>query len=99
MKFHLSIIVLCIALVPALLNAEVLGPCGTGDAQKPAMTPAASQVTAIAAPVQRLLLPGEKAPNFELAALIGKKVKKIKLSDFDGKWRVVCFYPADFTFV
>ena len=99
MKFYVLIIALCIVCTPAMLSAEVFGPCGTDDAQKPAMAPAAGNVAAQVAPVQRLLLPGEKAPNFELVALVGKEVKKIKLSDFDGKWRVVCFYPADFTFV
>jgi alkyl hydroperoxide reductase subunit AhpC len=47
----------------------------------------------------RVPLPGEQAPNFMLPAVVGTQVKNIKLSDYDGKWRVVCFYPADFTFV
>jgi len=25
--------------------------------------------------------------------------KPIKLSDYKGKWIVICFYPGDFTFV
>jgi hypothetical protein len=84
------------------LHAQVLGPCGTPDANKPAAAapaaaPAAPQ--AAAAQVSRVPLPGEQAPNFSLPAVIGKQVKQIKLSDYAGKWRVVCFYPADFTFV
>ncbi len=81
--------------------SEVLGPCGTSDAQKPAAAIAKAQgQPAMAAPeVMPIPLPGQKAPNFELPALVGNKVKNIKLSDYDGKWRVVCFYPADFTFV
>ena len=27
------------------------------------------------------------------------EVKTVKLSDYDGKWRVLCFFPAAFTFV
>ena len=73
--------------------ADVLGPCGTAEADSPAA------VTAPAAAVSRLPMPGDQAPNFELDAVVGDEVKKIKLSDYDGKWRVVCFYPADFTFV
>jgi hypothetical protein len=90
-------------LVAFPLQAEVLGPCGTPDAQKPAA--AAQSEAPAAAPaaparqVHKIPLPGEQAPNFELAAVVGDEVKKIKLSDYDGKWRVVCFYPADFTFV
>jgi len=38
-------------------------------------------------------------PDFELDAFIKKEIKKIKLSDYKGKWVVLIFYPADFTFV
>ncbi len=41
----------------------------------------------------------KEAPGFETDALKGKGFKKIKLSDFRGKWVVLFFYPADFTFV
>lgn len=41
----------------------------------------------------------EKIPDFELDALHGNAIKKIKLSDYRGKWMVFIFYPADFTFV
>ena len=49
--------------------------------------------------VQQVLLPGQRAINFELISVVGEEIKNVKLSDFNGKWRVVCFYPADFTFV
>jgi len=42
---------------------------------------------------------GQKAPDFEANAYVDGDFKKIKLSDYDGKWVVVCFYPGDFTFV
>lgn len=42
---------------------------------------------------------GQKIPNLELDAYVGEQVKKIRLGDFSGKWLVVVFYPADFTFV
>ncbi len=42
---------------------------------------------------------GTKAPDFEAMAYHNGDFKKVKLSDFDGKWRVLCFYPGDFTFV
>lgn len=41
----------------------------------------------------------KKAPDFEENALIENKIKKIKLSDYVGKWVILFFYPADFTFV
>jgi peroxiredoxin (alkyl hydroperoxide reductase subunit C) len=43
---------------------------------------------------------GKEAPDFEATAYItGKGFKNIKLSDYRGKWIVLCFYPGDFTFV
>jgi peroxiredoxin (alkyl hydroperoxide reductase subunit C) len=42
---------------------------------------------------------GKKAPDFEAPAFHAGKFKKIKLSDYLGKWVVLCFYPGDFTFV
>ena len=42
---------------------------------------------------------GKPAPDFELTAFIGDGFKNIRLSDYKGKWIVLCFYPGDFTFV
>ena len=41
----------------------------------------------------------QQAPEFEEDAFINEEIKKIKLGDFRGKWLVLFFYPADFTFV
>ncbi len=43
---------------------------------------------------------GKEAPDFEANAFVaGEGFKPIKLSDYNGQWIVVCFYPGDFTFV
>ena len=42
---------------------------------------------------------GQQIPDFELEAFQNNEVKKIKLSSYKGKWIVLAFYPADFTFV
>lgn len=42
---------------------------------------------------------GKPAPDFELSAFQGGRFKNIRLSDYKGKWIVICFYPGDFTFV
>ena len=42
---------------------------------------------------------GKTLPDFELEAYLDNKIQKIKLSDYKGKWLVLFFYPADFTFV
>ncbi len=42
---------------------------------------------------------GEKVEEFQADAFQDEKIKKIKLSDYKGKWVVMLFYPADFTFI
>jgi peroxiredoxin (alkyl hydroperoxide reductase subunit C) len=42
---------------------------------------------------------GKKAPDFISPAFHKGEFKNIKLSDYLGKWVVLCFYPGDFTFV
>jgi peroxiredoxin (alkyl hydroperoxide reductase subunit C) len=42
---------------------------------------------------------GKPAPDFELSAFQGGGFKNVRLSDYKGKWIVICFYPGDFTFV
>ncbi|MFQ6130047.1 MAG: peroxiredoxin [Candidatus Hadarchaeaceae archaeon] len=42
---------------------------------------------------------GEKIPDFEVEAFHNDEIKKIRLSEYRGKWLVIVFYPADFTFV
>lgn len=43
---------------------------------------------------------GGEAPDFEANAFVaGVGFKPVKLSDYKGRWIVLCFYPGDFTFV
>ena len=43
---------------------------------------------------------GQEAPDFEASAFVANEgFKPVKLSDYKGKWIVLCFYPGDFTFV
>ena len=97
-RFVLSIPLVLALCVVAWPGDQVLGPCGTPDEGKPAV-----ELAAAGAPTGRVVaplpLPGQRAMNFELSAVVGDEIKKIKLSDYNGKWRVLCFYPADFTFV
>lgn len=97
-------ILLAIPMVLALClfawSGDVLGPCGTPQENDSA----ASAGSAAAPPAPGLTiapipLPGQRALNFELPAVVGDEIKSIKLSDYNGTWRVLCFYPADFTFV
>ena len=42
---------------------------------------------------------GQKAPDFTAPAYYRGGFTTVKLSDYLGKWVLVCFYPGDFTFV
>lgn len=44
-------------------------------------------------------LVGKQAPDFKGNAVVNGQIKEISLSDFNGKWKVLFFYPLDFTFV
>lgn len=62
----------------------------------PEAAPASGAASAPAAIMARV---GQPAPDFEAAAFVNGGFKNIKLSDYRGKWVVLCFYPGDFTFV
>lgn len=42
---------------------------------------------------------GTKAPDFTAPGYYQGRFVQVKLSDYLGKWVVLCFYPGDFTFV
>ncbi len=42
---------------------------------------------------------GETIPDFEFEVFHKGKVKTVRFSDYKGKWIILFFYPADFTFV
>lgn len=42
---------------------------------------------------------GQKVNDFEVAVYQNNDTKKLKLSELKGKWVVLLFYPADFTFI
>jgi peroxiredoxin (alkyl hydroperoxide reductase subunit C) len=42
---------------------------------------------------------GQLIPNLEFEYFQNEQFKKAQLADYKGKWLVLLFYPADFTFV
>jgi peroxiredoxin (alkyl hydroperoxide reductase subunit C) len=42
---------------------------------------------------------GEKAPDFQAPSYYQGEFSSVKLSEYLGKWILVCFYPGDFTYV
>lgn len=48
---------------------------------------------------QHMIKVGQKAPDFSAPGYHKGKFINVKLSDYLGKWVLLCFYPGDFTFV
>ncbi|MBI4240047.1 redoxin domain-containing protein [Candidatus Uhrbacteria bacterium] len=46
-----------------------------------------------------LLRIGDVVPSKEFEVFYNEKVEKVSLASYHGKWLVLFFYPADFTFV
>ena len=68
------------------------GPINSPNAEQSASRPLANTSTPIAQV-------GRPAPDFEAHAYTNGGFRPIRLSDYIGKWVVICFYPGDFTFV
>lgn len=49
--------------------------------------------------VNTLPVIGEEVKDFTLEVFHNEKQRTVKLSDYRGKWLILFFYPADFTFV
>ena len=74
-------------------------PTGTvvGNSAKPDKIK--TEDTSTGESIMEVVRVGGKAPDFEAPAYAGGKFKNVKLSDYLGKWVLLCFYPGDFTFV
>ena len=47
-----------------------------------------------------MIKPREQAPDFKnVSAIVGEKTELISLKDYEGKYKVIVFYPFDFTYV
>jgi hypothetical protein len=49
--------------------------------------------------VRKMMMVGKKAPDFSAPGYYQGKFLTFKLSEYLGKWVLLCFYPGDFTFV
>lgn len=48
---------------------------------------------------QTMIKVGKKAPDFVAPGYHNGDFTSVKLSEYLGKWVLLCFYPGDFTFV
>ena len=70
------------------------GPVGDpAGGKEPEQTPSPENVE------RTMIKVGQKAPDFSAPAYHRGKFTSVTLSEFLGKWVVLCFYPGDFTFV
>lgn len=65
----------------------------------PQQAQAQSQPTTIHEASKMTARVGQKAPDFTAPAYYRGGFTSVKLSDYLGKWVMLCFYPGDFTFV
>jgi peroxiredoxin (alkyl hydroperoxide reductase subunit C) len=49
--------------------------------------------------VKSMIQVGRKAPDFTAPGYQQGKFINVQLSEYLGKWVLLCFYPGDFTFV
>jgi peroxiredoxin (alkyl hydroperoxide reductase subunit C) len=68
------------------------GPVGEGPEEKGKETSAPKEE-------RKMVMVGQRAPDFTAPGYQQGKFINVKLSDYLGKWVVLCFYPGDFTFV
>lgn len=78
----------------------------TDGCVQPATGPIMEEPAPESAPVEKenarmpMARVGKEAPDFETSAYVaGEGFRNVKLSDYRGKWVLLCFYPGDFTFV
>lgn len=79
------------------LKAGCARPTGGPVGEKaPEKAPEAEQKTK---EVTTMIQVGKKAPDFSAPGYQKGKFINIQLSEYLGKWVLLCFYPGDFTFV
>lgn len=69
------------------------GPVGEGLEEE------TKKETTISKEVSSMIHVGKKAPDFAAPGYQKGKFISVKLSEYLGKWVLLCFYPGDFTFV
>jgi peroxiredoxin (alkyl hydroperoxide reductase subunit C) len=61
--------------------------------------PNAKENSSVPTEVESMIKVGQKAPDFSAPGFHQDKFISVKLSEYLGKWVLLCFYPGDFTFV
>ena len=72
-------------------------PTGGPVGEEP--SPENSQQQSVQKEERKMIMVGQKAPDFVAPGYQSGKFVNVRLSDYLGKWVLLCFYPGDFTFV
>jgi peroxiredoxin (alkyl hydroperoxide reductase subunit C) len=80
-----------------MAEAGCARPTGGPVGELPADSETLSETTTQKEP--SMIKVGQKAPDFTAPSYHEGEFGSVKLSDYLGKWVVLCFYPGDFTFV
>ena len=83
------------------MTEELKAGCARPTGGPVGETPPEQSTETEAAPkeVMPMIQVGKKAPDFTAPGYKQGKFINVKLSDYLGKWVLLCFYPGDFTFV
>ena len=73
--------------------------CQRPPIKKPAPENAPTAEMNVKEAKQAMIKVGKPAPDFTASAYYNGKFMNIGLSEYKGKWVLLCFYPGDFTFV
>lgn len=84
--------------MPEEMDAGCARPTGGPVGEKPEKQAPDSQ-SAPEKEIKSMVQVGKKAPDFTAPAYYNGKFVSVKLSEYLGKWVLLCFYPGDFTFV
>ena len=73
--------------------------CQRPPIKKPAVETSSATESNIMEVKQSMIKVGKPAPDFTAPAYYDGRFMNIGLSEYKGKWVLLCFYPGDFTFV
>lgn len=97
----MSIIIQLIFYPEDMMEEELAAGCTrpTAEVEQQAVEESAPSVPVSPGGTRPMIQIGKKAPDFAAPAYFNGKFVSVKLSDYLGKWVILCFYPGDFTFV
>ena len=73
--------------------------CQRPTIKKPVLDVTTAEQSIVQEVKQSMVKVGKPAPDFTVAGFYDGKFANYNLSEYKGKWVLLCFYPGDFTFV